>query len=350
MCGKIKKLPVILLSLFLFWGCNEKNTVTTVNENKNEPVLRDVFAMDTYMNLKAYGSNAEKAIEESENRIYELEKELSATLEESDIWMLDNSAGKAVDVCDDTVTLIKKALEIGDKTGGALDITIYPVLKEWGFTTGEYKIPEKNRIDELLKNVDYRNISINNNTISLPENVQIDLGALAKGYTGDEIMKIMKSRGVTSAIVSLGGNVQSLGSKTDGSPWKVAVRDPFLEDKDMCVVDIIDKAVITSGNYERFFYGEDGKKYWHIIDPSDGYPADNGLVSVTVIGDNGLECDALSTALFVLGYDKTVEFLRSTPQYDVILVTDDRKIYYTQGIASSFKNISDMPAEVISVD
>lgn len=350
MCGKIKKLPIMFLSLFLLCGCNEKSTVTTVNENKNEPVVRDIFAMDTYMSLKAYGNNAKKAIEESENRIYELEKELSATLEESDIWKLDNSAGKAIDVCADTVALIKEASEIGDKTDGALDITVYPVLKEWGFTTGEYKVPEKSRLDELLKNVDYRNISINNNTISLPENVQIDLGALAKGYTGDEIMKIMESHGITSAIVSLGGNVQSLGSKTDGSPWKVAVRDPFSEDKDMCVVDIVDKAVITSGNYERFFYGEDGKKYWHIIDPSDGYPADNGLVSVTVIGNNGLECDALSTALFVLGYDKTVDFLRSNPQYDVILVTDDKRICYTQGIASSFQNISEMPAEVISVD
>ncbi|WP_295069449.1 FAD:protein FMN transferase [Ruminococcus sp.] len=349
MSGKFKSLTLILFSCFLLYGCSE-NSSTKINENITESAVRDVFAMDTFMSLKAYGNDAEKAVDDAEERIYELEKELSATLEDSDIWKLDNSGGKAVEVCDDTIALIKKAKEIGDKTGGALDITVYPVLREWGFTTGEYKIPEQSRIDELLANVDYRKISIQENSVALPENSQIDLGALAKGYTGDEIMKIMESHGVTSAIVSLGGNVQSLGSKTDGSPWKVAVRDPFLEDKDMCVVDIIDKAVITSGNYERFFYGEDGNKYWHIIDPSDGYPADNGLVSVTVIGDNGLECDSLSTALFVLGYDKTVEYLRSNPQYDVIMVTDDKKIYYTSGIGDSFQNISDMPAEVISVD
>lgn len=349
MSGKIKKMTLIFFSCFLLYGCSKSDSIK-INENKTDPVVRDVFAMDTFMSLKAYGNGAEKAVDDAEDRIYELEKELSATLEESDIWKLDNSAGKAVDVCDDTVTLIRKALEIGDKTGGALDITVYPVLKEWGFTTGEYKIPEKSRIDELLKNVDYRKITIKDNSVALPENAQIDLGALAKGYTGDEIMKIMESYGVTSAIVSLGGNVQSLGCKTDGAPWKVAVRDPFSDDKDMCVVDIIDKAVITSGNYERFFYGDDGNKYWHIIDPSDGYPADNGLVSVTVIGDNGLECDALSTALFVLGYDKSVEFLCSNPQFDVILVTDDKKICYTNGIADCFQNISDMPAEVISVD
>lgn len=349
MSGKIKSLTLMFFSLFLLCSC-DKSSGTTIKENVNESAVRDVFAMDTFMSLRAYGSDAEKAVDEAEKRIYELENELSATLEESDIWKLDNSSGKVVDVCDDTITLIKKALAIGNSTGGALDITVYPVLKEWGFTTGEYKIPEKSKIDELLENVDYRNITVKDNSVSLSQNSQIDLGALAKGYTGDEIMKIMESHGITSAIVSLGGNVQSLGSKIDGSAWKVAVRDPFLEDKDMCVVDIIDKAVITSGNYERFFYGEDGQKYWHIIDPSDGYPADNGLVSVTVIGDNGLECDAMSTALFVLGYDKTVEYLRSNPQYDVILVTDDKKIYYTSGIEECFQNISDMPAEVISVD
>ena len=350
MCGKIKKISIIFLSLFLLCGCNEKSTAKTVKENKNEPVVRDVFAMDTYMSLKAYGKNAEQAVNEAENRIYELENELSATLEESDIWKLDNSAEKTAEVCDDTVAIVKKALEIGDKTDGALDITVYPILKEWGFTTGEYKIPEKSRIFELLKNVDYRNISIKENTIALHEDVQIDLGALAKGYTGDEIMKIMESHGITSAIVSLGGNVQSLGSKTDGSAWRVAVRDPFSSDSDMCIVDIIDKAVITSGNYERFFYGDDGKKYWHIIDPNYGYPADNGLVSVTVIGDNGLECDALSTAFFVLGFDKTIDYLRSNPQYDVIMVTDDKHIYYTKGVEECFQNTSEMPAEVITLD
>lgn len=346
---KWKTVTCIFFSSILLCGCNKKTNIN-INKEENIPVVRDVFAMDTYMNLKAYGSEAEQAVKESEKRIYELENELSATLEESDIWKLDNSDGKKVELYDDTITLIEKAKEIGDKTDGALDITVYPVLKEWGFTTGEYKIPEKNKIDELLKKVDYHNISIEGKSVSLPQKVQIDLGALAKGYTGDEIMKIMKDHGITSAIVSLGGNVQSLGSKIDGSSWKVAVRDPFYDDKDMCIVDIIDKAVVTSGNYERFFYGDDGNKYWHIIDPHDGYPADNGLVSVTVIGDNGLECDALSTALFVLGYEGTLDFLRSNPQYDVILVTDDKKIYYTDGVEKNFQNISEMPAEVITFE
>ena len=126
--------------------------------------------------------------------------------------------------------------------------------------------------------------------------------------------------------------------------------DPFQPDTDMCIIETDGKAVITSGNYERFFIGEDGKKYWHIMDPADGCPADNGLVSVTVIGESGLTCDSLSTALFVAGKDKATEYWRSHRDIDLILVTDNGSIYYTEGIADAFQNISGMPAEVITVD
>jgi thiamine biosynthesis lipoprotein len=331
----------------LLGGC-----VNTKNDDSKaaEAVTRDVFAMDTYMNMKAYGKEAETALEEAENRIHELEEKLSATSETSDIWKINHSNGNEVALCDDTAVLIEKAIEIGSCVNGALDITIFPVLKEWGFTTGEYHIPEKAKLDTLLSNVDYEKIDLNGNTVSIPDNAEIDLGALAKGYTGDEVMKIFNSHGIDSAIVSLGGNVQALGSKPDGSAWKVAVRDPFSPEKDMCVVEVKNKAVITSGNYERFFTGDDGQKYWHIIAPADGYPADNGFVSVTVIGDNGLNCDCLSTALFVAGEDGYENIIKEYPDYDFIFVTDDEKILYTKGIADYFHNISSLTAEVIAVD
>ena len=345
----INKLNAVFLAaaVLLLCSCSEKQTPVT---SSNEAVTRDVFAMDTYMNLKAYGSNAEKALNEAEKRITELEKTLSVTSEDSDIWKINHSTAQSVSVSSDTITLINKAMEVGAETNGALDITLYPLLKEWGFTTGDYKIPDTQMLDELLNNVDYSRINVKGEEITLPPDVEIDLGALAKGYTGDEVIDIMKSYDIDSAIISLGGNVQALGSKPDGSDWKVAVRDPFSPETDMCVVEISGKAVITSGNYERFFTGDDGKDYWHILDPNDGYPADNGLVSVTVIGENGLECDALSTALFVLGYDKTIDYLKKHPENDVILVTDDKKVYYSNGISEKFTNISSMPAEVISLD
>lgn len=300
------------------------------------------------MSMKAYGDNAQKALDDSRKLIMRLESELSVTDEGSCIYEL-NKNGKGT-VTDSAAVLINKAVEIGDRTGGALDISLYPVLKEWGFTTEDYHIPDDKILADLLSNVDYKSISISGNEVTLPENVQIDLGALAKGYTSDSIMEQMSADGVDSAIVSLGGNVQAIGGKPDGSAWKVSVRDPFAPDTDMCIVEIKDKAVITSGNYERFFTGDDGKNYWHIIDPADGYPADNGLVSTTIIGDSGLECDALSTAFFVAGKDKAVDYWRSDRSFDMILVSDDGKIYYTEGIADSFKNISSMEAEVLRLD
>ncbi|OPZ21086.1 MAG: Thiamine biosynthesis lipoprotein ApbE precursor [Firmicutes bacterium ADurb.BinA205] len=321
---------------------------SSVTESGSDAQNLDVFAMNTYMSMKAYGDNAQKALDDSRELIMRLESELSVTDEGSCIYEL-NKNGKGT-VTDSAAVLINKAIEIGDRTGGALDITLYPVLKEWGFTTEDYHIPDDKILADLLSDVDYKSISISGNEVTLPENVQIDLGALAKGYTSDSIMEQMSVDGVDSAIVSLGGNVQAIGGKPDGSAWKVSVRDPFAPDTDMCIVEIKDKAVITSGNYERFFTGDDGKKYWHIIDPADGYPADNGLVSTTIIGDSGLECDALSTAFFVAGKDKAVDYWRSDRSFDMILVSDDGKIYYTEGIADSFKNISSMEAEVLRLD
>lgn len=340
----------ILLTAFVFlaplYGCADNK----ISENTDITVSRDVFAMDTYINMKVYGSDAEAALDEAEKRIYDLENELSATSEKSDIWAINNADGKDVAVCADTSVLIKKAVEMGDITHGALDITVFPILKEWGFTTEEYHVPEKNKLNDLLKNVDYSKIRLKDKNVSIPEDAEIDLGALAKGYTGDEIMNIFKTHDIESAIISLGGNVQALGSKPDGSDWKVAVRDPFNPVTDMCIVEIHDKAIITSGNYERFFTDDDGTKYWHIIDPSDGYPAANGFVSVTVIGENGLICDSLSTALFVAGTEGYKGIIKNYPEYDFIFVTDAEKIYYTNGIEEKFQNISAMNAEVINID
>ena len=344
MSYKVIKAAVLTVFMLSLVSCRAEKKKT---ENA---VTRDVFAMDTYMNMTAYGENAEKALDDSEKRILQLESELSATSETSEIWELDHSDGKAVELSADTAEIIEKALDMCEKTFGCLDITVYPVLKEWGFTTGDYRIPEISKIDELLSNVGYFGVKLEGRSITLSDDMQIDLGAVAKGYTGDEILDIMRSYDVHSATVNLGGNVQTLGKKPDGSEWKVAVRDPFHPETDMCVLEVDDSAVITSGNYERFFTGDDGKKYCHIIDPADGYPADNGYVSVTVIGKSGVVCDALSTAVFVAGTDNSQKIMCEFADYDFIVVSDDEKIYYTQGISEHFKNISSMPAEVIVID
>lgn len=328
--------------LIILTGCGKK----TDNSTK---VQRDVFAMDTYMSLTAYDDNAVNALDNATEIITELESLFAVNSEESDVWKINNSDGKPVQVSDYTAEIIASAIEYGDITG-TLDITIYPVLREWGFTTQDYKIPDDEKLAELLRNVDYSNIQLNGNNISVPENYMIDLGAVAKGYTGDKVIAELRENGVESAIISLGGNVQSLGLKPDGSQWNVSVTNPFMHDTSMCIISIDEKAVITSGNYERYFTGEDGRNYWHIIDKSDGCPADNGLVSVTIIGNSGIMCDALSTALFIAGTEKAQEYWRKNGGFDMILVTDDGRIICTDGIRDSLKNMSDMPLEVISVD
>lgn len=330
----------VLLVMMSLVGCSDKENETVRH--------RGTFAMDTYMELTAYGDNAEAALTAAEGRIHELEKEFSVNIENSDIWRINHSGGECVFVGDDTVKLVETALELGRETNGTLDITLYPVTAAWGFTTENYRIPSDEELNRLLEAVDWQNVSVGGGQIIVPEDVKIDLGAVAKGYTGDELMEEFRKNGVDSAIVSLGGNVHALGRKPDDSLWRVAVRDPFAPEDDMCSVEIEDCAVVTSGSYERCFTGDDGISYCHIIDPKTGRPVRNGLVSVTVIGKSGVCCDGLSTALFVMGAEKAFDFWRENRDFELILVTDEREILYTEGLSESFANLSDMTAEVVS--
>lgn len=307
---------------------------------------RSVYAMDTLMSLTAYGDHAQEALDRAAERLSELEQELSVTLPDSDIGRLNSSAGSPVEVSDDTVAILREALEISAQTGGALDVTIYPVLREWGFTTGEYSVPDSEVLSELLEKVDYTQVSISENKVSVPEGFAVDLGAAAKGYASDCAAEIMRNSGVESSVLNLGGNVCVTGSKPDGSPWKVAVADPFGGEY-LGTLSVSDCFVITSGKYERYFTGEDGRRYHHIIDPATGYPSENGLSAVTVLGYSGVECDALSTALLVLGEDAAAELWRERGGFEMLLVTDDRRLVATRGFAEKFQNSSEMGLQVL---
>ncbi len=334
------------MSLIILTGCG-KRSVSSSAEIVSD---RNVFAMDTFMTMRAYGRSGENALEKAENRIHELEALLSVTAEGSDIQRINNSGGVPVEVSSETGEVISEAVKIGNETNGALDITMYSVLRAWGFTEDEFRIPEEAEIAGLLEKLDYSRVSIDGRTVALPDEYQLDLGALAKGYTSDKVIETLKKNGVESAVISLGGNVQTLGEKPDGTKWNIAVRNPFFPETDMCILQTGETAVITSGNYERFFIGENGRKYWHILDPDNGYPAENGVVSVTVIGKSGLYCDALSTALFVMGKDRAVEFWMEKQDFDMILVTYTQEILYTKGIKSGFTNLTEMHSEVIGYD
>ena len=314
-----------------------------------------LFAMDTVMELQIQGD--EELLREGEALIRSLEKELSVTDENSEIARL-NKDGKAA-LTEDVAELMGKALDICDSTDGALDITIYPVLKAWGFTTSEYRVPADEEIQELLENVDYHGVDITSfdatidsdelsdatGTIcEIPEGTQVDLGSVAKGYTSMSLYNLFTDKGVTSGLINLGGNVQCIGSKINGDDWKVAVKSPFIDSSSgiLGVLSVSDLAVVTSGGYERYFE-EDGKTYWHILDPKTGKPAENGLVSVTIIGKDGLLCDGLSTALFVKGLDEAIRYYQENrdKEFDMVLVTDDREVYLTEGVADKFSLASE---------
>lgn len=316
-------------------------------EEKNSA---DVFALDTYISMTAYGENSQKALEKAEALLTEREGLWSVTLADSEIGRINQAGGEAVSVSSVTADLLKRALSMAEETDGAFDPTIYPLVSAWGFTTDTYRIPGQTEIGEKLSLVDYKAVSVKEDSVKIGIGMQLDLGGIAKGYIGDEIAALMRKCGVDSAMISLGGNIHVVGSKPDGSAWQIGIKSPE-DDGLLGVLAVRDQCVITSGAYERYFVGEDSRKYGHIIDPSTGYPADNGILSVTVTGGEGAVCDELSTAVFVMGLDKGCEYWRSSGEFEMIILTDDHVLYITEGIRESFRAVeSDLIREVCIIE
>lgn len=315
----VKKIGCIVFVLILLAGCNKK------------PEERTIFAMDTVMSISAYTN--QQVIQMAVDKIYELESYFNANSEDSILACLNRD--KKINANNDVLQLIAFSKEIAQKTQGAFDPTIYPLVKEWGFISKDYKIPDEDKINTLLKYVDYNSIAIENNEISLAnENTELDLGAVAKGYTSQQVVDLLREQGVTSGIISLGGNVYALGTKPDGEKWKVGIQNPDNDDY-AGVIQVADKAVITSGGYQRFFR-ENGVTYHHILDTATGYPANSGLKSVTIVSHDGALADGLSTAVYVMGYDKAVKLWKNSDNFDMILIDDENKIYVTKNIADDF--------------
>lgn len=321
---------LFVLCIAVLTGCQ--------NSDENKKVSKDIFAMDTYMTVTAYGKNAENGVNKAVDEINRLETVLSAEKQESDIYKLNETGSGTLST--DTKDIVSKALEINKTTNGAFDISIYPLMVKWGFTTQKYNVPSKNEISKLLKNVDSSKIIFDEKSgnIKLKENMKIDLGGIAKGYTSSRVMQVFKECGVTSGLVSLGGNVQALGTKTDGTAWQIAIENPDKSSDYIGVVSVKDKAVITSGGYERYFE-KNGKTYHHILDPETGYPAESGLKSVTIVSDDGTLADALSTSLFVMGKEKALDYWREHKnEFDTVLVEDNGDITITGGLEKIFKS------------
>ena len=345
--NKIRKfistaLAFVLLASLLS-GCS--------NVSLNQTMLTStLFAMDTVMEIQIAGDEA--LLTDAEGMIRDLEKELSVTDENSEIAEINKKGSTSVSP--EVYDLINETLSMCARTDGALDITIYPVLKAWGFTTSQYRVPTQEEIEALLKNVDYRNVALDEASLSctIPDGAMIDLGSVAKGYTSRKLTDFFEEKGVTSGLINLGGNVQCIGSKLNGQSWKVAIKSPFPDSTSNIygVLDASDVAVITSGGYERYFE-ENGEIYWHILDPSTGYPSKKDLLSVTIVGKDGLICDALSTSLFVKGLEGAISEYKKSDDFDAILINTDGEVYITEGISDSFSLSSEyynVPVHVVS--
>jgi len=339
-------LCALLAVLVLLCGCKQEEPPPE-EPAEEESYLATLLAMDTVMKLTVYGENGQEAADQAAERIRELEALLSTTDEDSEIYAANHSEGQPTALSADTAELLEQALELCEAAGGALDVTIYPVVRAWGFTTGNYRVPEEEEIRGLLANVDYTRPLLEGRNLTLPAGMEIDLGAVAKGYTGDQVMEFLKGRGVSSAIIELGGNVQTLGAKPDGSAWRVAVRAPDGSGY-AGVLEVTDQAVVTSGGYERYFE-QDGELYWHILDPSTGYPARTGLASVTIVADRGVDADALSTALFVMGREAAAEYWRAHGGFECILIDEEGAVTITGGLEDRFSLYGDWTRHSLEV-
>lgn len=331
---KIGAVWVICILVLGIVGCSGKQN------QENDGYSESFFAMDTYITFTVYGVDAETAVLAAEDELNELEGLWSVTDVNSDVYAVNHSNGQAVTVDRKTAELLSFAFHMAEKTDGALEPTIYPVLATWGFTTGENHIPSETELEQILKMVGYDKVRLGDNRIQVETGSMIDLGAVGKGYAGDEAARILRERGITSAMLDIGGNIQTVGSKPDGSDWNIGLKDPFSGGV-LGVMQVSDVAVVTSGNYERFFTGEDGRVYGHVIDPKTGHPVENGIASVSVIAGEGKLCDALSTALFVMGLERAQDYWRQHQEFDMILIMEDGSVYLTEGIKNRFTLGSD---------
>lgn len=314
-------------------GRGSESLSSAYGSEMEEASESEIFALDTAIGLKVYGSKREEVLKKLENRINELDELLSTGKETSEVSRL-NRSGKAV-LSKITANLVKRSLEIYQKTDGLFDITIYPLMELWGFPSKNYKVPSDKEIKEKLKDVGSDKIIFDEaaGEISFKNRgMEIDFGGIGKGYITDELVKILTEEKVESAIINLGGNVFGFKKKPDGSLWNVAIRDPNEPDKYMAVIKLEDSAVITSGGYERYFE-KDGVTYHHILDPRTGKPSNSNLKSVSIVSKDGTLADALSTSLFIMGEEGAAEYWKKNGNnFDIILMTKDNRLLISNNI------------------
>lgn len=309
-------------ALFLLSACGKKQ--------ENRKTLTG-FYLNTVITLTVYDASSGEILDHCMALADYYEKMLSRTMEGSDIWNINHSHGAPVAVHDETLELLRTALFYSEMSEGCVDPSVGTLSILWNFgDTNQKKVPSDTEIAEALSHVNYQNIKISENYVSLTDpDACLDLGFIAKGYIADKMKEYLLAKGVESAIINLGGNVLTVGSKPDGTPFKVGIQKPFAPTGNTALsLEISDRSLVSSGNYERYFE-KDGILYHHILSTTDGYPIDSGLSQVTIISDKSVDGDALSTLCFILGYEKGKELIDSLPDIEAVFITEDGEIYFS---------------------
>ncbi len=307
---------------------------------KEKPLESESFlALGTTCTISLYGGG-QQYFTESENIISGIENRMSVNIEDSEVSSVNAAAGKSgVRVSDDVFEVISAGLKFSELSSGTFDISIGPLVSLWGIGGSGTAVPPEEKILDALSHVDYRKVKLEaDNTIYLPEKgMALEPGGIAKGYAADAVAGYLRSSGVKSGLINLGGNVLALGTKPDGSSWRIGIQNPDSARGDYIgIVKVEDKAVVTSGKYERFFIGEDGKRYHHILSTETGFPVENGIAQVSIITAESMTADAMSTTVFSLGLEKGLKLAESMPELEAIIVMEDDTVYLTEGMKQSF--------------
>ena len=331
-----------VLSSAIMSGCSAKTDTTQTTESESqEPISTTAIKLNTAVTVTIYDSQDRNLLTECMNLCDKYEKIFSRTASDSELYKLNhrqltpvNGTDHTYQVSDSLAELIQKGLYYSELSDGAFDIAIEPLTSLWDFTAEDPQVPEDSLIQNALSKCDYHNVSVggkDNNEITLKtDDTAIELGAIAKGYIADRLKEYLISQDVKSAIINLGGNVLCIGGKPDDSSFKIGIQKPFADRSEtIAVMDIKDKSVVSSGVYERCFE-QDGTLYHHLLNPKTGYPYDNGLIAVTIISDQSVDGDALSTTCFALGLEDGLKLAEFLDDVQAFFVTSDYEIHYTK--------------------
>jgi thiamine biosynthesis lipoprotein len=301
-------------------------------------------ALGTICTVNLYGKGSRAVYNEIFSRFREIEERMSINKDGTEVDAINADAGIApVPAGEDVFEVIEKSLYYADISKGAFDPSVGVLVKLWGIGSDNARVPAQEEIDAVLPLINYRNVALDaeKRTVFLSQpGMMLDLGAIAKGYAADEAVKIIEKHGIRAALIDLGGNIFVYGARNGKKSWRIGVQDPLGErDQSLGIVEIEGNATfVTSGVYERFLE-TGGTRYHHILSTRDGFPVNNGLLSVTVIAKTSMDADALSTALFALGYEKgraLAESLSASHGVGALFVFENKTIRGTAEMLARF--------------